>query len=115
MGESVCMNLCVCAVGCGEECAALSEAQLAVPHFCLPRHVETLQQAKVLMVRKEKGARGRLGHELYMASHFKQQPLSTHNNTRLCYKLELQIWRISRGVGRTGRLMMKTIHVFSHL
>lgn len=88
----------------------LSAAQLAVPPFqSLPRHVETLQGAKVLMVRKEREREGgSLSHELYMVRHFKQQPLSTHNNTRLCYSPS---YRISRGIGWRGRLMMKTIHV----
>lgn len=83
--ECVCVSVCASQVGCGFWGGARSSAQLAVPHPCLLRHVETVRRAKVLMVRKEREARGRFSHELYMMSHFKQQPLSTHNNTRLCY------------------------------
>lgn len=56
MGECVyeCVGVCVCCKSGWLGVVGLSVAQLAVPHFCLPRHVETLQHAKVLMVRKER-------------------------------------------------------------
>lgn len=80
----------------------MSAAQLAVPHFCLPRHVETLQQDESADGQKRKGVRGRFSHELYMVSHFKQQPLSTHNNTRLCYSLSYRYRELARELDREG-------------
>lgn len=56
--------------------------------------------------KRRKGARGRLGHELYMVSHFKQQRLSTHNNGRLCYGPNYRHGELAGDL----YVMMKTVH-----
>ncbi len=93
-------------MGCGEERAARSlrqsAAQLAAPHFLPAPTCRNITTGESADGQKRTGAGGRFSHELYMVSHFKQQPLSTHNNTRLCYSWSYRYRELARELDGEG-------------